>query len=66
MKFGNVPTDSIADQVHIVKVNTEKVIPVSVHIPENVSANIRQQKINKIYGEYLLIDRNMLKWSKEG
>lgn len=49
MKFGNVPTDSIADQVHIVKVNTGKVIPVSVHIPENVSANIRQQKINKIY-----------------
>lgn len=49
MKFGNVPTDSIADQVHIVKVNTEKVIPVSMHIPENVSANIRQQKINKIY-----------------
>jgi len=49
MNHGNVFTASISETADVVKVNTEKTIPVSVHIPENISESTRKQKINRIY-----------------
>lgn len=49
MNQDNVSSVSVSETVDIVKVDSTKKIPVAVHVPENVSENIRQQKINRIY-----------------